>query len=72
MGAMPTQFNTKDSGRCTESLTAMATHALQNDIYFLHGCVVSGDTNLPWMTLLFQCQAFEPRTYAQKQQTKTL
>lgn len=28
---MPTQFNTKDSGRRTESLTAMTTHALQND-----------------------------------------
>lgn len=31
MGAMPTQFNTKDSGRRTKSLTAMTTHALQND-----------------------------------------
>lgn len=31
IGAMPTQFNTKDSGRRTESLTAMTTHALQND-----------------------------------------
>lgn len=30
VGAMPTQFNTKDSGRRTESLTAMTTHALQN------------------------------------------
>lgn len=28
---MPTQFNTKDSGRRTERLTAMTTHALQND-----------------------------------------
>lgn len=28
---MPTQFNTKDSGRRTASLTAMTTHALQND-----------------------------------------
>lgn len=28
---MPTQFNTKDSGRRAESLTAMTTHALQND-----------------------------------------
>lgn len=30
-GAMPTRFNTKDSGRRTESLTAMTTHALEND-----------------------------------------
>lgn len=28
---MPTQFNTKDSGRRAQRLTAMTTHALQND-----------------------------------------
>lgn len=37
---MPTQFNTKDSGRRAESLTAMTTHALQNDRFIsarMHG-----------------------------------
>lgn len=40
-------------------------------IYFLHGRIVSGDTNLPWMTLLFQRQTLELRTYAQKHKLKT-
>lgn len=30
----PSQFNTKDSGRRAESLTAMTTHALENDRLF--------------------------------------
>ncbi|CAB1425533.1 unnamed protein product [Pleuronectes platessa] len=50
---VPTQFNTKDSGRRAESLTAMTTHALrEKDDLFLHGCTA----NLPWMTLLFHTQ----------------
>lgn len=31
---------------------------------------MSGDTNLPWMTLLFQRQTLELRTYAQKHKLK--
>lgn len=44
--AMPTQFNTKDSGRHTEeSLTAMTTHASRNDTFiFCYGCIVSRGT----------------------------
>lgn len=33
---------------------------------FLHGCIVSSDTNLPRMTLLFQCEALNPRTQRQR------
>lgn len=37
---------------------------------FLHRCIVSSDTNLPCMTLLFQCQALNPAHIEIDTQTK--
>lgn len=62
---MPTQFNTKDSGRHTEESTdSHGNTCLQNDtIFFIYFFILQRmhrkqrHEHQPWMTLLFQCQS---------------